>query len=185
MNKLSLKYIIFNIVTLMMIFSIGSCNKKASLKFEVKGVNENKSSVRPKIPGPRTCFWSTGPASKDPYVNVAYPDAGVFYWHAMFSVPEGAQLHLEGEFPHSRYMSLISYDERGAPVESLSDYLIIPNDGDGALDEDVTVVQIRNMLASSNFPHAIQNVTEIGKEKEIMGPYLPKSNYMMTNMFEV
>jgi hypothetical protein len=41
------------------------------------------------------------------------------------------------------------------------------------------------MLASSDFPHAIQNVTKIGKEKEIMGPYLPKSNYMMTNMFEV
>ena len=46
-----------------------------------------------------------------------------------FSVPKGAQLHLEGEFPHSRYMSLISYDERGAPVESLADYLIVPNDG--------------------------------------------------------
>jgi hypothetical protein len=46
-----------------------------------------------------------------------------------FSVPKGAQLHLEGEFPHSRYMSLISYDERGIPVESLVDYLIVPNDG--------------------------------------------------------
>jgi len=78
---------------------------------------------------PEPVFGPGGPASKDPYVNVAYPDAGVFYWHAMFSVPKGAQLHLEGEFPHSRYMSLISYDERGAPVESLADYLIVPNDG--------------------------------------------------------
>lgn len=86
-------------------------------------------SDQERIPGPRTCFWTRGPASKDPYVNVAYPDAGVFYWHATFSTPKGASLSLEGEFPHSRYMSLISYDERGAPVESLADYLIVPNDG--------------------------------------------------------
>ena len=81
------------------------------------------------FPDPKPVFGPGGPASKDPYVNVAYPDAGVFYWHAMFSVPKGAQLQLEGEFPHSRYMSLISYDERGAPIESLADYLIVPNDG--------------------------------------------------------
>ena len=81
------------------------------------------------LPGPRTCFWSRGPVSKDPYMNIAYPDAGVFYWAAMFTIPEGAQLQLEGEFPHSRYMSLISYDGRGAPVESIADYLIQPDDG--------------------------------------------------------
>ena len=31
------------------------------------------------IPGSRTCFWTRGPVSKDPYINIAYPDAGVFY----------------------------------------------------------------------------------------------------------
>ena len=55
------------------------------------------------IPGPRTCFWTRGPVSKDPYMNIAYPDAGVFYWSAIFTMPEGAKLYLEGEFPHSRY----------------------------------------------------------------------------------
>lgn len=81
------------------------------------------------IPGPRTCFWARGPHSADPYINIAYPDANVFYWAAVFSVPEGAELRLEGEFPHSRYMSLISYDEAGRPVESVADYLIAPKDG--------------------------------------------------------
>ena len=81
------------------------------------------------LPGTRTCFWSRGPVSKDPYMNIAYPDAGVFYWSAMFTIPSGATLQLEGEFPHSRYMSLISYDGRGAPVEALADYLIQPEEG--------------------------------------------------------
>ncbi len=76
------------------------------------------------IPGPRTFFWSCGPVSADPYMNIAYPDAGVFYWSAVFTMPEGATLKLEGEFPHSRYMSFISYDGRGIPQESMADYLI-------------------------------------------------------------
>ena len=81
------------------------------------------------IPGPRTCFWSRGPASADPYLNVAYPDAATFYWAATFTVPEGAQLTLDGEFPHSRYMSIISYDGAGKPIESVADYLIQPKAG--------------------------------------------------------
>lgn len=80
------------------------------------------------LPGPRTCFWTRGPVSKDPYMNIAYPDAGVFYWSAVFTIPAGAKLQLEGEFPQSRYMSLISYDGRGAPIESLADYLIQPDE---------------------------------------------------------
>ena len=59
------------------------------------------------------------------------------------------------------------------------------HDGDGAMDEDVTVVQIRNMLASPDFEEAIQNVKEIGTEKEIMGPYMPNSFYTTTGAFEV
>lgn len=81
------------------------------------------------IPGERNCLFRYGPVSADPYINVAYPDAGVKYWGAAFQVPKGARLHLEGEFPHSRYMSLISYDEYGRPIESLADYLIEPASG--------------------------------------------------------
>lgn len=83
------------------------------------------------IPGPRDCFWLRGPHSADPYINIAYPDANVFYWAAVFSIPEGAKLSIEGDFPHSRYMSLISYDAKGVPVESVADYLIRPADANG------------------------------------------------------
>ena len=30
------------------------------------------------IPGPNDCFWR-GPFSADPYINIAYPDANVYY----------------------------------------------------------------------------------------------------------
>lgn len=81
------------------------------------------------IPGPRSCFWLRGPHSADPYINLAYPDSSVFYWAAVFSIPEGATLEIKGEFAHARYQSFISYDERGRPIESLADYLIQPGDG--------------------------------------------------------
>jgi hypothetical protein len=81
------------------------------------------------LPGPRTCFWRYGPSSGDPYLNIAYPDAATFYWGAVFTVPRGARLHLEGRFPHARYMSLISYDYRGAPLDAVADYLFVPKAG--------------------------------------------------------
>jgi hypothetical protein len=81
------------------------------------------------LPGPRTCFWRYGPASGDPYLNIAYPDAATFYWGAVFSIPQGAKLRLEGKFPHARYMSLISYDFRGAPLDAVADYLFKPLPG--------------------------------------------------------
>ncbi len=76
------------------------------------------------VPGPKDCFWSRGPHSADPYINLAYPDANVFYWAATFTMPEGSELYLDGNFPLARYMSIISYNGRGKPLESLADYLI-------------------------------------------------------------
>lgn len=81
------------------------------------------------IPGPRSCFWARGPASADPYLNIAYPDAATFYWAAIFTIPAGAKLALEGNFPRARYMSFISYDAAGVPIESVADYLIKPDPG--------------------------------------------------------
>lgn len=81
------------------------------------------------IPGPRSCFWLRGPASADPYINIAYPDSATYYWAAVFTMPVGAKLALEGKFPHARYMSFISYDEAGRPIESVADYLIKPKAG--------------------------------------------------------
>ena len=115
-------------IMLSLTFFIISCSKEVSLKMELGDREALQKEIRQPIPGPRTCFWSRGPASKDPYINIAYPDAGVYYWNATFTVPEGARLYLKGVFPHSRYMSLISYDGRGAPIESLADYLIVPDE---------------------------------------------------------
>ena len=81
------------------------------------------------IPGPKNCFWLRGPHNKDPYINTAYPDAGAIYWGATFSMPEGSKLELQGDFTYSRYQSLISYDGKGVPVDSLADYLIEPELG--------------------------------------------------------
>ena len=85
--------------------------------------------VHDPIPGARNCFWLRGPASADPYINIAYPDAATFYWGAVFTIPDGARLRIRGEFPHARYMSFISYDGAGQPVESVADYLIAPVGG--------------------------------------------------------
>lgn len=93
------------------------------------GENTVAYSAGQVIPGPRSCFWRYGPHSADPYINLAYPDASVFYWAAAFSIPEGAKLSLTGEFAHARYQSFISYNERGVPVESVADYLITPEAG--------------------------------------------------------
>lgn len=81
------------------------------------------------IPGPRTCFWLRGPHNADPYINVAYPDEGAFYWSAFLTVPEGARLRIKGQFPHARYMSFISYRATGQAVESLADHQIAPDAG--------------------------------------------------------
>lgn len=81
------------------------------------------------LPGPRTCFWSRGPISGDPYINIAFPDAGTMYWAAVFTVPENAKLRLDGKYPHSRFVSLTTYDETGQPVESVADYKIKPMAG--------------------------------------------------------
>lgn len=86
-------------------------------------------ALRDPIPGSKDCFWARGPVSADPYINVAYPDANTFYWAAVFTTPPGARLSLEGKFPHARYMSLISYDTAGRPIESVADYLIKPKAG--------------------------------------------------------
>lgn len=76
------------------------------------------------IPGPRTCFWYRGPHNADPYINVAYPDEGAFYWSAIVSVPKGATLRLKGQYPHARYTSFVSYRATGQAVESLADHQI-------------------------------------------------------------
>ena len=75
------------------------------------------------MPGPSDCFWR-GPFSGDPYINIAYPDSNVYYWAAVFTKPDDSKLEIKGDYPYSRYMSFFSYNERGKPIASLTDYSI-------------------------------------------------------------
>jgi len=90
---------------------------------------DSAAPAKDPLPGARSCFWARGPVSGDPYINIAYPDAGTFYWAAVFTIPADAKLTLEGAFAHSRYMSFISYDGAGVPLDDVADYLIAPKAG--------------------------------------------------------
>jgi hypothetical protein len=43
---------------------------------------------------------------------------------------------------------------------------------------------VRNMLASPVFAHAVQNVSELGTERQVMGPYHPSPTYTSRRAFE-
>ncbi|MBL4814114.1 MAG: hypothetical protein JKY74_01370 [Shewanella sp.] len=103
---------------------ISSLSVQASPQAQTQALDYEKPTSD--VGGPRTCFWNRGPISADPYINVAYPDANVFYWAATFTIPKGAKLQIDGEFAHARYQSLISYDEGGRPMDSVADYLVAP-----------------------------------------------------------
>ena len=95
------------------------------------------------------------------------------------------QVPVNNKGEYTIVVSRVEDRPRNAFPECGIGWLPMADDGDGAIDEDVTVIQIRNMLSSPEFNHAIQNVSEIGKEKDVMGPYLPFSFYTTTGAFEV
>lgn len=78
---------------------------------------------------PSDCAW-TGPYVKQhDQHNVAYPDTGAAYWAFSYVIPEDAErIVLEGEFPHSRYMSFHSY-QGTTPYDHITDFQIKPSDG--------------------------------------------------------
>jgi hypothetical protein len=82
------------------------------------------------VNGPLTnCFFRYGPTGADPLNNRAFPDAGAIYWAAAYVRPRGAKVEIEGLYPHSRFMSFISYDKAGLFVDGTADYMIDPDAG--------------------------------------------------------
>lgn len=73
------------------------------------------------------CFW-VGTLHPDTY-NILSPDLAVTYWVTQFKLPAGAQLVLQGQYPHARYMSYTSYNPIGQPVDGLADVAIAPDAG--------------------------------------------------------
>ena len=98
--------------------------------------NDNAQVTPPIIttPTPETdCMWQDGPDSKsgtgEDKMNYAYPDSNVNYWSSEFTIPEGAKVYLEGDYPYARHSSLVSYTSSGERVNSLRDIEIVPNAG--------------------------------------------------------
>ncbi|WP_445403579.1 hypothetical protein [Acinetobacter vivianii] len=96
--------------------------------------NSNYVSSQPSKTELTDCMWQDAVSSKDGTggtnaMNYAYPDSNVTYWSSEFTVPKGAKVFIEGDYPYARHMSLVSYTAAGERVNSLLDAEIKPNDG--------------------------------------------------------
>jgi hypothetical protein len=63
-------------------------------------------------------------------------------------------------------------------------WLPMADDGDGAVDDDVTILQLRHMLGTSAFPNSIQGIEKPSSVEKDMGAYFPRGRYMTVNQFE-
>ena len=63
-------------------------------------------------------------------------------------------------------------------------WLPMADDGDGAGDENVTVLQLRHMLGTGEFKNAVQNVQSAASMAQDMGAYYPRGRYLSTSAFE-
>lgn len=116
-NKLNIKGPMLALVTAMSLIGCGSSDDEVVLDLGDDSVEASD------------CFW-VGPYTIDnDETNFAFPDTGAAYWHAGYTLPEGASLKLTGEFPHARYMSFNSYDTEASPSHSVSDNEIVANEG--------------------------------------------------------
>ena len=120
-DYVNLKRLTLTIAMIVSISLLTACNDDNETTVIIPDTNEPED-----VGG---CFWG-GPYSIDnPESNFAYPDTGATYWHAKYSLPEGASLKLNGEFPYARYMSFNSYRQDNSPAFALRDQQILANNG--------------------------------------------------------
>lgn len=62
-------------------------------------------------------------------VNVAFPDDSAQYWSGVYQAAPGTRIRIDGEFPHSRYMSFNVYDVAQRPLDAIADAEIEPAPG--------------------------------------------------------
>ena len=120
------KKIKLNVVLLAVLSTIGlsACNSGSD------DSDQAGSLAQPEL---TDCMWQDSFTSKsgtgeDP-LNFAFPDSNVSYWSSEFTVPEGAKVSIDGDYPYSRHFSLVSYTAEGLRVNSLLDTAISPNAG--------------------------------------------------------
>lgn len=88
----------------------------------------------------------------------------------------------------SGYFTVIFSKAKDRPRNARSEcglqWLPIAEDGDGAVDPDAGVVQIRHLLAKPDFANAIQKIPTDAQIGEVMGEYAPKMSYTMPSVVE-
>ncbi|GLX83261.1 hypothetical protein [Thalassotalea eurytherma] len=82
----------------------------------------------------KSCAWQGPYVKENPATNIAYPDAGAYYWSMKGALPEGAKLTLTGKYPKARYFSFNSYKMDGTimPFDAIKDTEIAPELGQPA-----------------------------------------------------
>ncbi|MER5203232.1 hypothetical protein [Streptomyces sp. NPDC002825] len=94
------------------------------------------------------------------------------------------QLVTDADGNYTIVLSLPEDRPANATVKNGVNWLSLSPKGDGAGHLDDTMLNIRNMLPSSGFAHAVQNTRTPGDERGVMGPYLPTGTYTTTESFE-
>jgi hypothetical protein len=62
-------------------------------------------------------------------VNAAFPDEAARYWVADLPIPPGFHIEIDGQFPHARYISFITYDPASRAIDGIHDTQIVPAAG--------------------------------------------------------
>ncbi len=78
-------------------------------------------------PAGLSCAWQYR-TDKDT-LNVAYPDTGATYWSMNYNLIAGDEIILDGTYPDTRYISVITYNLGGNVVDAVTDRDIAPNAG--------------------------------------------------------
>src|SRR5207245_4278747 len=61
--------------------------------------------------------------------NAACPDQAARYCVAALPVPPGFHVEVDGQFPHARYISFITYDPATRAIDGIHDTQIAPDAG--------------------------------------------------------
>ncbi len=61
--------------------------------------------------------------------NVLAVDTNAVYWGGTYAALPGTRIRIEGQYPHSRYISWNVYDAAARPIDALSDLQLAPDPG--------------------------------------------------------
>jgi hypothetical protein len=140
----------------------------------------------------RSCFWPGPRARGGVFTNDAnsfsfenqFPDTATTYIPTALSLPEGAKLVIQGDFPHMRHWNFNIYNPRGEPQDGLNDTEIEPDAGSfnpfrPGTPRDVTLRRytftiVNGKPASPRPANTLYTNTDAGKEVYLwMRNYVP------------